>query len=710
MKRLASLSIGGVEVPVDSCGVLVVGSGAASLAAADRLAAAAATTPDRAASGAEAAANAPGIAADLVVATESLSGGTSRNTGSDKQTYYRLSLADPAGDSAWLMAEALWKGGAVHGDIALAEALGSVEAFYRLVSLGVPFPMNGAGAFVGYKTDHDPQQRGTSIGPYTSKVMVERLLAEVQGRGVPILEGLHAVALVADPPIARADGSIERNGCVFGALFVDEAALDGPAYGLRLIVADAVVFGVGGPGGLYASSVYPPVHRGAIGLAIEIGAPCVNLTESQFGLASIGFRWNVSGTYQQVVPRYVSVDEYGNEEEFLSPFFPSAGARDTAVFLKGYQWPFDPRKVAGGGSSLIDLLVHRERLLRGRRVYLDFRSNPAGWNPTSLAVEARSYLEKSGALGGTPLDRLAKMNPIAIEHYARHGIDLAQEMLEVAVCAQHNNGGLAADIWWESTAIDRFFPVGEVNGSHGVYRPGGAALNAGQVGALRAARRIRGAYAQSDLRESDWRPRAEQSAAGILGLIEAALARGTAAAAAAESAPPAATPAAYRDEFRARMDRAAGIIRPAAGARGAARAALAQVDRFAELGISSRREILTFLRVRHLALAQAAYLEAVAAYVEAGGGSRGSALVADPAGTNLHPALDPAWNAVPEKPQLLESLQETRWTGSAFATRWESRRPIPESDDWFENVWRAFREGALYSARPRRWIPASDKK
>ena len=39
---------------------------------------------------------------------------------------------------------------------------------------------------------------------------------------------------------------------------------------------------------------------------------------------------------------------------------------------------------------------------------------------------------------------------------------------------------------WESN-ICGFFPIGEVNGSHGVYRPGGTALNAGQCGSLRAA-------------------------------------------------------------------------------------------------------------------------------------------------------------------------------------------------------------------------------
>ena len=83
--------------------------------------------------------------------------------------------------------------------------------------------------------------------------------------------------------------------------------------------------------------------------------------------------------------------------------------------------------------------------------------------------------------------------------YREHGIDIVREPLEMAVCAQHNNGGLAGNVWWESINVRHLFPVGEVNGSHGVYRPGGSALNAGQVGAIRAAEYIAHRYAARTL-------------------------------------------------------------------------------------------------------------------------------------------------------------------------------------------------------------------
>ena len=81
------------------------------------------------------------------------------------------------------------------------------------------------------------------------------------------------------------------------------------------------------------------------------------------------------------------------------------------------------------------------------------------------------------------------MNAPAVEFYREHGVDLETQPLEIALCAQHNNGGLAVDCWWQ-TNIKGLFAAGEAAGTHGVCRPGGTALNAGQVGSRRAAEYI----------------------------------------------------------------------------------------------------------------------------------------------------------------------------------------------------------------------------
>ena len=77
---------------------------------------------------------------------------------------------------------------------------------------------------------------------------------------------------------------------------------------MNVFLAANVVLAAGGPGELYKTSVYPRGQFGLHGLAFQAGLAAENLTESQFGLASIQFRWNVSGTYMQVIPRIFSTD------------------------------------------------------------------------------------------------------------------------------------------------------------------------------------------------------------------------------------------------------------------------------------------------------------------------------------------------------------------------------------------------------------------
>jgi succinate dehydrogenase/fumarate reductase flavoprotein subunit len=584
------------------------------------------------------------------------------------------------------MARALYSGGCMHGDIALIEALCSLEAFYHLLSIGVPFPRNRYGGLTGYKTDHDPKDRGTSIGPYTSKRMAEQLLKEVRRRDIPIYDQHDVISLLA------------RDGRALGALCIDKANLENGRYGLKLFMADVTVFGTGGPGGLYEASVYPPAHTGAIGLALEAGAEAVNLTESQYGLASVKFRWNVSGTYQQVIPRYISTDEAGKDEkEFLTPFFDNAGKMNSAIFLKGYQWPFDPRKIEDGGSSLIDILVYRERVFQGRKVFLDYRENPAGFCFEDISEEARTYLKNSNALFGKPIDRLEKMNPLAIELYKSRDIDLRREPLEIAVAAQHNNGGLCADIWWESTNIQGLFPLGEVNGTHGVYRPGGSALNSGQVGALRAAWKIAESRSAAGVRREDFEAAAFRETEKILGIIKTILDPVSGSDTAAME---------YRREFQRRMTESGAHIRGREDAAAALAAGLRQAAAFSSVKIKSLKQLPSALRNRHLVIAHTAYLSAIKAFLEAGGGSRGSYLVMDAGGKPAHPKLEKNWRYKPEAVELREKLLMTRLAdadfmsgekgGDPYRHGFAARRPIPDEDFWFEEVWRENREKTYF--------------
>lgn len=654
-----AISAGGITASVTTVHTLVLGSGAAGLNAALQLKLA-------------------GID-DLMIVSEGLQMGTSINTGSDKQTYYKLGLYGNEPDSPVKLAESLFAGGAMDGDLALTEAALSARAFLNLVGLGVRFPQDSFGQFVGYKTDHDPLQRATSLGPYTSRDMCRSLIQEVRRHAIPICENRVAVALLTVD---------DERGGKRAAGIIAVATERGEDDCFEIYRAENVVFAVGGPGGLYHTSVYPAVHTGAIGLALQAGALAKSLPESQYGMASIKFRWNVSGTYMQVLPRFISTaaDGVSDEREFLQPYFSSAGELNSMVFLKGYQWPFDPRKAAGG-SSLIDILVHIETVLLGRRVFLDFRRNPSGLDFTTLTDEARTYLDRSGALFGSPIERLAKMNPAAIRLYEDHGIHLVAEPLEIAVCAQHNNGGLAANHWWESTNISHLFPAGEVNGSHGVYRPGGSALNAGQVAGFRIADYIAARYREATL-DSD---RFTAAAAAGLEKFGRQLRRSSGAAP-AWSGP--------RRELQRRMTSAAAHIRRADDLRLAVAEAWEQYRKMETetIDFDQASDLAEMLRNRQLCFAHAVYLEAVLAAVESGVGSRGSALVLTSDGQAIHPALGPEWRFQPEAPEFREQVLETVvGDDGKVVNRRRARRPIPSCDGWFENAWADYRNGNIYN-------------
>ena len=671
---------GQVPLPVTWVHTLVIGSGAAGLNAAVQL-------------------RTQGVD-DVLIVTEGLEMGTSINTGSDKQTYYKLSLCGDDADAPRAMAETFFSGGSMHGDLALVEASLSARAFFNLVNLGVPFPRDAYGQFIGYKTDHDPRRRATSIGPYTSREMCRALIRRERLLDIPIREKRNAVEL-----LTLGEGAEKRAA---GALVLrddssDAIVLNDPSRrqvynsSLEAYAAENMVFAVGGPGGLYKTSVYPKVHTGAIGLALMAGAKAQNLPESQYGMASVNFRWNVSGTYMQVIPRFISTaaDCVSQEREFLAEYFDCVGQMCSQVFLKGYQWPFDSRKVVGG-SSLIDILVYIETVLKGRRVFLDFRRNPQGFRFDDLSREALEYLTKSDALQDTPLERLRRMNPGAIDLYREHSIELREQPLEIAVCAQHNNGGLAGNHWWESTNLKHLFPVGEVNGSHGVYRPGGSALNSGQVGSLRAAEFIANRYAGWTVSEEAVVGAATAAAADLLAWID-------------KSAHAPASWQAEREELQERMTRAGAHIRSVAELRKAVREAWEQYRRIQQSGCGWRHpeplrddlvELPEALRNRHLSFAHAVYLEAILFALESGAGSRGSAMVVDKDGARVHEKLGERWRIAPENPGFREKVLETlaRADGNV-ENRFLPRRPIPESDLWFETAWARFRSGEIYQTQ-----------
>jgi succinate dehydrogenase/fumarate reductase flavoprotein subunit len=139
---------------------------------------------------------------------------------------------------------------------------------------------------------------------------------------------------------------------------------------------------------------------------------------------------------------------------------------------------------------LIDLAVYHQTEVLRNEVFLDFTTDPLRFKLQDLDSLPKDFLEKSCALMNVPFNRLEKLNPIAIEIFKDHGIDLRERPIPIQVSNQHMNGGMACDKWWQSENVLNLYAIGELNGSHGITRPGGSALNAGQVGGLRVAQKI----------------------------------------------------------------------------------------------------------------------------------------------------------------------------------------------------------------------------
>ncbi len=663
-----SLSVGGVTLPVHRRGAVVVGSGAAGLRAAVEL---------------------HRRGGDVAILSQSAWGGTSACSGSDKQTLHTANTADH-GDDFQAMARAIRAGGAMDADTAYVEAVGSARAMASLQYLGLPLPQDRLGGTLRYQTDHDEVGRATSCGPRTSRLMVRVLADEAIRLGIPFHNQTTAVQILTE-----GDGPARR---VAGVLAIrPRDCAPGNPFGLVLFRAPVVVLAAGGPGELYRDSVYPNGCFGALGLALDAGLALVNLTESQFGIGTRreGFPWNLSGTYVQAIPHICSIDSDGTEHHFLAGYYRTTQELASNTFRKGYQWPFHATRMLDFGSSLVDLAIARETRA-GRRVVMDFNRNPLpvpGDLPFSLDRlddDVRAYLGHAGALQARPIDRLRHMNPLAIELYRRYKIDIAAEPLEFAVNNQHMNGGIAVDTWGRSS-LRGCYAVGEAAGTHGVTRPGGAALNAGQVFGTRAAEHIAASGRAAAAPADD----APESVAAAVAAVAQVL-RGDSRLSVRS----------VRAEVQARMSDHAGMICDAAGVAGALAAAGALNAAIARYGIAPGRpaEAARALQWRQMARASEAVLAALDHYIRAGGGSRGARAILDPAGTCRPdaaggPLEDVRFRA--ERPADREEQIVVRAEDGGLTVSTRPNRPFDETaKSFFERDWPDWLTGRIFDLDP----------
>lgn len=664
-----TIRVADIDLPIYRAGCVVVGSGAAGLRAAVEL---------------------KRRGDDVVVMSQSAWGGTSACSGSDKQTLHTANTADQ-GDNFKAMARAIRAGGAMDEDTAYVEAVGSARMMASLQFLGLPLPQDSLGGTLRYQTDHDEVGRATSCGPRTSRLMVKVLAEEAIRLGIPFFNHTTAVKILTE-----GDGAHRRIVGVLALRASDRTETN--EFGLALFACKVLVLAAGGPGELYRDSVYPNGCFGSLGLTLEAGIELVNLTESQFGIGTRreGFPWNLSGTYVQAIPHIYSLDADGREHHFLAAYYRTTQEMASNVFRKGYQWPFHSTRMLDFGSSLVDLAIFRESAA-GRRVFMDFNRNPLAvpgdlrFDLERLDDDVKHYLGNAGAGQALPIQRLRHMNPLAIELYRRYKVDIAAEPLEFAVNNQHMNGGIMVDTWGRSS-LAGCYAIGEAAGTHGVTRPGGAALNAGQVFGTRVGEHIGASGRAKVASRRDLRAAAGDGMLKLLALLKT-------------DSP--LTVKAIRADVQARMSDKAGLIcdpESVSAALAEARRLNAQIrqhgiayDRAAEAGRA--------LQWQQMALASEAVLEALDYFIRNGGGSRGARAICDAAGESLpQSSTGPleAFRFRKEKDTHREEQIVVRLDGERMAVGTRPNRKFDETArSFFERDWPAWLTGKIYDLGSR---------
>lgn len=623
-----SIFAGGAMTRVTSLDTIIVGGGAAAMAAAVSL-------------------FDLGVR-DIALLIDSPRGSVSRYASSGLQNYYRLADYQGEGDSPSRMARDLSSDSIMDGDLAYTQAVHSLRAFYRLTSLGVSFPVNSRGEYVSPEGGNKKSRRQISAGPDTAGEIYKKLSAAVAERNIRVYTSMQMVRLLTDPKGSRAVGLIALN----------LEKMNERHQRFTLFNCRNIVLATGGPGGVFHSEAAPVTHSGAHGAALRAGARAMNLTELDLGICAVRKCLCMNGPLQEAVPRYVSVDANGkNPREFLYEAFSENP--DQVYRLqkrKGAEWSFDAKKARSDGSSLIDLLVYQE-IRKGRHVFMDYRVNPRG-------LEAQDL----------PYQRLRKLSEAVWKMLLKAGIDLSRTAVEVAPEIRSYHGGLWADEHFESN-ITHLYPVGEAASRLGVYGPDGASLSATQTSASAAALAIvsdrRGdelldmetfaslvkepltsLQQQSEQFLSSLGKSVDDSQIGIRVM---------------------------RSELGRRMDQAALVIRDTGKITAQIEVVRYMYEKLPEIAVpSARQDLAMYFQIQDLLLTDLAFLSAMISYKEKGGKSRGGFIIPDPSGMLPSSHLSEEYRYSLSDAQVSGKIQETAVDEKTLSCShiWREKKPV----------------------------------
>jgi hypothetical protein len=142
---------------------------------------------------------------------------------------------------------------------------------------------------------------------------------------------------------------------------------------------------------------------------------------------------------------------------------------------------------------------------------------------------------------------------------------------------------------------------------------------------------------------------------------------------------------------RRRMSDGAGALRKASALEALLQQTREELATLSEtVGVASEKKLYRYFKLRDLLVTQCAVLTAMLDWCKTVGSTCGSSLYYDPEGEKPE-GLEECFRFTKDA-AVADKIQTVRMERGSFHAAWRPVRPIPQNDDFFENVWRSYRE------------------
>ncbi len=116
-----------------------------------------------------------------------------------------------------------------------------------------------------------------------------------------------------------------------------------------------------------------------------------------------------------------------------------------------------------------------------------------------------------------------------------------------------------------------------------------------------------------------------------------------------------------------------------------------EIEALSKCCVKDKSKFYLYYKLKDILYTQSAVITAMIDYAETVGDTRGSSLYFDENGS-LREGLEEIFRFTEENGNTRNRVQETALIENGFVCKWRDVRPIPQNDDFFENVWRGYRE------------------